>query len=156
MSTSSLYNSLKATATEFVHSTDMDSSTHNLNTDRILAIRTSDFQQSWGHNLFISSEPGLQGSHGTEKFMTHLATMVPHLDFVRTKVTDTFVDELRKSIVVRSSFLIKAKGVEETVKNDIVWFLEMDESGRKIRRAKEFIDSVASARLGELIRGVKE
>lgn len=86
--------------------------------------------------------------------MIHLSSMVPHLESVRIEVTDVFIEEPRKSVVVRSSIFMKAKRVEETVENDIVWFLEMDETVQKVRRAKEFTDGEASARLGELIRGV--
>ena len=45
---------------------------------------------------------------------------------------------------------MKPKVFEDIVENDIVWFLEMDESGTKVRRAKEFMDSAAPKRLKEL------
>jgi hypothetical protein len=78
---------------------------------------TSEFLQSWGHNLFISSKPGCQGSLDIDHLISHLAEMVPQYESVRTEITDVYVDEPRKSVIARSSFFLKAKGVSETVEN---------------------------------------
>jgi hypothetical protein len=43
-----------------------------------------------------------------------------------------------------------------STKNDIAWFLEMNVSGEKVRKAKEFTDSVAGRRLDELFQSVKK
>jgi len=55
--------------------------------------------------------------------MSHLAKMVPQYKSVRTEITDVYIDELRKSVIVRSSFFLKAKGVSETVENVRLYLL---------------------------------
>jgi hypothetical protein len=156
MSTSTLYNRLKASAEEFVLSMDVKPSTFSFDRARVLACRTSDFQQSYGHNLFISGKPNYQRGLDVDQLMSHLEEAVPRFEAVKGEVTDIYVDEPRKSVVVRSSIILKPKGMSETVENDIVWFLEMNESGEKVRKAKEFMDSVAPERLNELFQSAKK
>lgn len=156
MSTSTLYNTLKATAKEFIDSMDVNPSTFSFDRTRVLACRTSDYQQSYGHNLFVSGKPDYQRGLDIDQLISHLDEAVPLFEAVGGEVTDIYVDESRKSVVARTSIVLTPKGMSETVENDIVWFLEMDESGKKVRKAKEFMDSVAPERLNELFQSEKK
>lgn len=73
-------------------------------------------------------------------------------------VVDVLVDEVRKGVMVRVSYYMKAKGSEEAVENDILWILDMEErtdgkEGMWVKQSKEFVDDVAAGRLKELMMG---
>jgi hypothetical protein len=76
--------------------------------------------------------------------------MILNLGSWDTTITDMTVDELKRKVVVRASYLIVAKEAQVQVENDLLWMLEMDEEGRKIRKSVEFIDGIAAARLKEI------
>lgn len=46
------------------------------------------------------------------------------------------------------------EGEGETVVNEIVWFLEVDESGL-VGKATEWVDGVAAGRMGEIFKSQK-
>jgi hypothetical protein len=48
------------------------------------------------------------------------------------------------------------KGAEEGVENDMLWRLEMDEDGKKVRKSTEFIDGIAAGRLKEIMMSGKK
>ena len=48
------------------------------------------------------------------------------------------------------------ESVKETVENDMVWLLQMDDTGDKVQRAIEYIDKSASARPAEVVRQAKD
>ena len=88
--------------------------------------------------------------------MARLAGIVPCLESVKTELTDVYVDELGMSVVLRSSFWMKANGASEAEENGGFLFLEMDDRGKKVRNAKDYINHVASAELNELIKSAKK
>lgn len=147
-----LYHRLRATAETFAHAFDTDACTGSMDKARIMAVRTTTCTQSWGHAFYVSSRPGLQGSIDNDAFWSHLSGMANKLETVGSKVHDVIVDESRRAAMVRMSFFITARGAEETVENDMVWFLEMDETGDRIEKSVEYMDGEASKRLGELIK----
>ena len=137
---------------------DVKPSTLSVDRARVLACRTSDCQQSYGHNLFISLQPAdsdYRRGLNIDQLMRHLNEAVPLFEVVKGQVADTYVDESKKSVVVRSSIFLTPKGSNEVVENDIAWFLVMDELGKKVRKAMEFMDSAAPVRLEELFESVK-
>jgi hypothetical protein len=149
---SATYVQLHTTALAFIDAQAQDSTqTPCMNFDRIEALCTPDFQHSWGHNYAISLNPRLQGTHSFLLFTKHLEAMLPNLDSFENTVTDVTIDEVQRKVVLRMSFWMLAKGAEEPVENDLLWVLEMDEEGKKVRRSKEFIDGVAAGRLKELM-----
>lgn len=149
MSTSTLYNTLKAATDEFFASLNVDSA-------RLRACRTSDYHRSYGHNLHVSGRPEYQRGLNLDELLSHMQEAVPLFEAADGEITDLFVDESRKSVVMRTSILLTTKGTAEVVENDMVWFLVMNESGTKVRMAKEFGDSVASDRLKHLFESVKK
>ncbi|KAF2259875.1 hypothetical protein CC78DRAFT_591024 [Lojkania enalia] len=151
---SEFYNGLYATAVEFVHSSDQEPMAPTcINHDRIRAIRsTSGFEHSWGHNYLVSIKPQLSGILDTEGFIRHMGTMTPLLESWDTIITDIFIDETKKTAVVRGSYYMVAKSAPEPIENDLVWFLTFEQDGKRVRKSIEFIDGVASQQLGEYIR----
>jgi hypothetical protein len=156
---SQTYTQLHATALAFIDAQAQDPTQPlGMNFARIEALCTSDFEHSWGHNYSISLSPRLQGTLSFSQFTKHFEIMLPNLESYEITVTDVTVDEVMRKVVLRISFWMHAKGTEEKVENDLMWVVEMDEEGKKVRRSREFIDGVAAGRLKELMmrRGTDE
>ncbi|KAJ4360023.1 uncharacterized protein N0V89_000582 [Didymosphaeria variabile] len=149
---SQIYQILLATATEFIHCQDRDDSQPTrMNLNRVRAIRSTNFIHSFGHNVLVSTKPALQGELSVDGFLTHVNKMVPKLDTWNARISDIVVDETRKMCVVRVSYFMKPYGAEEPVENDLVWWLWMEEGGKRVEKAVEFVDGAAMERIGELI-----
>jgi ketosteroid isomerase-like protein len=116
---------------------------------RLERLCAADFAHTWGHNYAVSQSARLQGTLSFARFAAHLQSMLPHLESWDNEVTDVTVDEARRRVVLRVSFWMKVQG-EESVENDLVWAVEVDEVG-KVRRSEEFVDAVAAGRLKELM-----
>jgi hypothetical protein len=155
---SEMYTQLHSTALAFIDAQAHDATQpHGMNFARIESLCASDFEHSWGHNYAVSLNPRLQGTFSFAQFTKHLEAMLPNLDSFEITVTDVTVDEMLRKVVLRISFWMLAKGAEERVENDLVWVVEMDEEGKKVRRSREFIDGIAAGRLKELMmEGGKE
>ncbi|KAH7382706.1 hypothetical protein DE146DRAFT_681695 [Phaeosphaeria sp. MPI-PUGE-AT-0046c] len=122
-----------------------------MNFEKIEALCTTEFQQSWGHNYAISLSPRLQGTHSFSEFRKHLAMMLPSLESWETTVTEVIVDEAKRKVVLRISFWMRVKGAEEMVENDLLWVLEMDDTGEKVKKSVEFVDGIAAGKIKEII-----
>lgn len=148
---STFYKTLHATTIEFIHSLDKDDNTPDgMNIDRIKKIRSSiGFEHSWGHNYLVSTAPPLAAKLDIEGLIKHLCTMLPHLESWDIQITDISIDELQRRAVVRGSYFMRAKGAQETVENDLVWFLTIEEDGKKVQKSMEFLDAAGRARLME-------
>jgi hypothetical protein len=152
-----MYATLHNTAFAFMDAQTQDpSQTLRMNFSRIEELCTSDFEHSWGHNYAISMNVRLQGTHSFSQFTQHLETMLPNLESWETWVTDVTVDELKRKVVLRVSFMMVPKGSKEGVENDLLWMLEMDEGAKKVRRSTEFIDGIAAGRLKEIVMAGKK
>lgn len=82
--------------------------------------------------------------------------MLTRLETWEAKVSDVLVDETKREVMLRVSYYMRAKGVEEVVENEIVWVLgveEQQEGEWRISRSVEFVDGVAAGRLRELMMG---
>lgn len=161
-SKSPIYATLLNTATAFAHSTSPSQKTENQKEDakHILSLRTPDCITSFGHRFFASGNPMTSRALSNDEFLANMGRMTPFLADWSAEVHDVLVDESRRSAVVRMSFHMTVKGANgaanETVENDMVWFLEMDESGQKVRRAVEYLDAAATGRIGALVAKVRE
>lgn len=151
---SSLYKTLFATATEFIRSQDRDDAQPTrMNQNRVRAIRTSNHQHSFGHNYLVSTKPPFQGTLNADEFLAHVNGMLPKLDTWDTHITDIVVDETRKMCIVRASYYMKPLGADEPVENDLVWWLWMEDGGRRVEKAVEFVDAAATVKIRELMMG---
>jgi hypothetical protein len=81
----------------------------------------------------------------------HLEAMLPNLESWETTITDVTIDEVKRKVILRISFWMLAKGTDNAVENDLLWMLEMDEGGKKVKSSKEFIDVAAAGKLKEII-----
>lgn len=87
--------------------------------------------------------------------------MLPKLESWKADVTNIIVDPVTMKVVLRISFWMQAKGAKEadTVENDLLWELEMEEIGEgkvKINRSVEFMDGAAAGRLREIMMGMAQ
>jgi len=123
--------------------------------ERFYANLAPDFRFSWGHNFFVSKTPFLQHPVDGEGFVKHQSAIAPSLATWWIEPTKTCVDVEQRSAVLRGNFYMVAKGQSEPVVNDIIFWVEMDEEGKKVVKAMEFIDPTASAELGERIKASK-
>ncbi|KAF3917639.1 hypothetical protein AA313_de0206783 [Arthrobotrys entomopaga] len=167
-SASPLYRTIHHTCIEFLSSMSQDPSSPTLiNADDIRAVRTHDFQHSWGHRYAVSLHPQEYGTPVTlDEMVTHLEAAAPLFKRWDVEIEDVVVDEVRRKAVVRSTYKMQAKGasstkeesegeegegekegdgegeveVKEVVENDMVWMLQLDEGGERVERAVEFKD----------------
>ncbi|KAF2111084.1 hypothetical protein BDV96DRAFT_582497 [Lophiotrema nucula] len=153
LSASSLYQTLHATAIELVKSQEQTPERpERMDHERIRAIRSENrFEHTWGHNYLVSTRPHLSGTHDVDGFIKHVGTMLPKLESWDTDIRDVVVDEFAKRAIVRASYWMKPKGSEEPVENDIVWFLDMEEDGKRVKKSVEFVDAAATGRIMEIM-----
>ncbi|KAK6527787.1 hypothetical protein TWF694_004767 [Orbilia ellipsospora] len=163
-SASTLYKTIHHTCIEFLSSMSQDPSSPTLiNTDDVRAVRTSDFEQTWGHRFSVSLHPQEYGTPLTMNgLVEHLEAAAPLLKRWDVEIEDVVVDEVRRKAVVRSTYKMQAKGasltteegenkkenegeveVKEVVENDMVWMLQLDEAGERVEKAVEFKDYLA-------------
>lgn len=155
-SMSPLYDQLSSTAQTYVKLYEFNRREgKEMDTAQMRSFQADDFTQSWGHSYMVSQRPALQGRLNHNSFFQHLQSVVPHLERVAAKIHDVLVDEGRRTVTVQMSYFLTPLGSSEAAENDLVWVLELDESGKRIRASKEYIDSLASTRLGELIQASK-
>lgn len=123
------------------------------------------FSHSFGPNFAVSQAPKLGGAFTIDSFIDHLSNMTPALDTWDIQVKGIVVDEMGESVVVRASYGMCVKGVEEKVENDVVWWLELEErldngqigqgndgdGGWRVRKSTEMMDGAAAARIKELM-----
>ncbi|KAF2035238.1 hypothetical protein EK21DRAFT_54924 [Setomelanomma holmii] len=154
---SEAYAQLHDAALKFINAQAQDPAhPKRMNFEWIESLVAPDFQHSWGHNYAVSKSPPIQGRHSFQSFTQHLETMLPNLESWETTVTGIAVDEIRKKVVLRITYLMRVKGTgtaeDRQVENDLVWSLEMNEEG-KIRKSTEFIDAIAAGRIKAILEG---
>lgn len=151
-SPSKLYTTLKSTAETFANSTSFSAPSNGPDISAIRAICTEDYKQSWGHDYFTSTRPHMNKTLDFDGFLGHLNSMVPRLESAHVQISDMIIDETQKRVVVRATYRLTPKGSKESGSNDLLWILEMHESGEKVKSGKEFIDGDAAMRLKELMQ----
>lgn len=129
--------------------------TNTVDRAAILANLAASYKHDFGHSYFVATRPPLQGEKDGPGFVAHMSGMAPALQTWDIRVTQRCVDAARRSAVVRADFYMTPRG-GETVVNDIVFWMQMDESGEKLVRVTEFVDPVASAELGARMKAGME
>jgi hypothetical protein len=140
---SSIYDIIYSTATKFVLSTNPGPSTTTPDSDAILSVRTSSCLVSYGPSSFLENSP-ITNPMDNDQYLAHLRRICPLLRTWRTEIKEIFVDESKLSAIVRADHFMTLKGRDEPSKNDFIWLLTLTESGDKVERAVEFMDSAAS------------
>ena len=144
----SLYDKLHDTAKSWILSTSPVTPGNNQQDhEHILSHLTPDAKIEWGHANFLSTAPHLQGSKTGQEFIDHLSKMAPMLETWTIDVADVCVDVERKSAVVRADFYMYAKGDPDAVRNEILFWVYMEEKGEKVLKSTEFIDPTAAGAL---------
>lgn len=147
MTDSVTYDRLAEIASKFITDCMPDPPGSNVpNTERILANFAPDFRICWGHKTFINSFPPLQGDKTGQEFVEQMDGMAKQLSTWRPDITNTIVDVLKRSVVLRADFHMTAQS-ETTVLNDIIFIVDIDESLNKISKVTEFIDPKAQDQL---------
>jgi hypothetical protein len=154
------YTALRDTALNFIKAQTLDAALpERMNFSLLRTYCAPGFQHSWGHNYAVSITPPLQGTYSLEEFFVHLRSMLPRLESWKSDVTDVIVDPVKMKVVLRISFLMHAKGATkgQTVENDLLWMLEMEDVGSGklgIKKSMEFLDGAAAGRLKEIMMGL--
>jgi hypothetical protein len=150
MHSPSAYETICTTATKFVLSTNPIPSTTTPDSDAILSVRTPSCLISYGPSSFLESSP-ITNPMDNDQYIAHLHRICPLLETWRTEIKEIFVDETKRSAIVRADHYMTLKGRDEPSKNDFMWLLSLTESGEKVERAIEFMDSAASLKfMGDL------
>lgn len=148
---SHLYTQLRDAAETFVVAYDFPAG-QTPNIEGMKSTRSSTYTQRWGHARLISQNLMLQGVIDMEGFLRHLEYLMPNMESVSSKIHDVLVDEHKRKVTVLMSYFLRPKGAEEAVENDLVWILEIDDSGEKVQSGIEYMDATAFSRIGELIQ----
>ncbi|KZM28243.1 hypothetical protein ST47_g634 [Ascochyta rabiei] len=167
--TSRKHTALHCTALAFVHA-----QRHNASLDTrmdfaaLRSLAAPHFSHTFGPAYAVSCAPKLQGAFTLDGLLAHLGAMVPLLEGWEVEVTGCVVDEVGERVVVRASYYMRVRGARETVENEVVWWLELEESlpgsaigkeevggGWRVTRSTEMVDAGAAGRIRELMAGNK-
>ncbi|EMD94096.1 hypothetical protein COCHEDRAFT_1069631, partial [Bipolaris maydis C5] len=157
-SASQTYKSLHTTSLAFISAQSFNPTLPpRMNIPLLKSLCTSSFTHTFGHHHAVSAAPPLQGTFSFDAFAAHLGAMVPRMESWELRVADVLVDEVLMRCVVRVSYFMRVKGVDEgdVVENDVLWMLgfekEAEGEGVKVCTSVEFVDGVAAGRLRELM-----
>jgi hypothetical protein len=140
---SSIYDNIYSTATKFVLSTNPGPSTTTPDSDAILSVRTPSCLVSYGPSSFIENAL-ITNPMDNDQYLAHLHRICPLLKTWRTEIKEIFVDESKLSAIVRADHFMTLKERDEPSRTDCMWLLTLTESGDKVEKAVEFMDSAAS------------
>ena len=154
------YTRLKTAALAFIAAqTHTPSLAHGMDTAALRNCVTPAYAHAFGPDYAVSQAPKLQGAFKIDGFIAHTQKMIPALETWEVRIEGVVVDEVGESVAVRVKYEMRVKGVGEGIRNDVVWWLEMEEGtgrgeGWRVRRSVEMVDGVAAGRIGELVLGV--
>jgi len=150
------YDTLLETASDWVTSTrPKTAGSNDPDYDHILSLLAPDAILRFGHLHFVSTAPHLQHDESPEDFVTRLKNMSSAFQTWSIDVANVNVDTKKGSAVVRAVFHMQAKNDPEVIKNEILFWCQMDESGGKIIQSTEFVDPAALQALGPKLKAAK-
>ncbi|KAK3661637.1 hypothetical protein LTR56_000125 [Elasticomyces elasticus] len=153
MADSSLYNTLTATAKDFVLAlSPKTAGTNEPDDDRFLSYTASNYTHTWGHKHFVSLNPGVQGNVDGPEFLGRMAKLAGKMKTWEIEVTETCVDVGKRTAALKTDFSMTIGG-HDPVMNEIVWWVTMDASGEKVVESCEYIDPVAADQMKEQMMG---
>ena len=112
----------------------------------------SSWRVNWGHDYFVSTKPPMQGDKSADEFSTHMSMMCALLRTWTIDIKDVCVDARRRSAILRANMLMSPTNGDSVV-NDILFWIYMDETGDKVVRTTEYVDGVASEELARRMGG---
>jgi len=114
--------------------------------ERIKAIRTPGFRQSWGPSYFAAKR--FPEPKSVDEFIVHMNGLLPSLDTWKNEIKDRTIDEGNMKATVLLYIYMIVKGNAEvhlrTVRMDVVWMLKFAKGGKLVEMATEFVDAGAS------------
>ena len=110
----------------------------------------------FGHKYFVSTAPHLQHDESPDDFVDRLKSMSAFLQTWHIDIVSVAADVENHSAVVRAVFNMHAKNDPEVVQNEILFWCQMDESGRKVVESTEFVDPTALMALKPKLEAAKE
>ena len=150
------YDTLLETASDWVTSTrPKTAGSNDPDYDHILGLLAPDAILRFGHLHFVSTAPHLQHDESPEDFVARLKSMSRAFQTWSIDIADVNVDTKKRSAVVRAVFHMQAKNDPEVIKNEILFWCQMDESGEKIVQSTEFVDPAALQALGPKLKAAK-
>lgn len=153
-----LYDKLAASARAFVEAPnppDHDSS--EVDSDRVLDTLAPGAHVRWGHDLFVSTKPPLQGEKSRKSFLEHMKGMSQFMENVESQIVATNVDVDKRSVVMRVKFTMTVKGHEQDpVPNDVLFWMMLNNDGDQVKDVTEFIDPVAGNKIAKMVQEYRE
>lgn len=155
---SSKYTALQHAALAFIDAQKHDARVESkIDLEALRRTAAPRFAHTFGPAYSVRQAPKLQGSFDFDGFAQHLQGMLPRLAGWEIAVQGVAVDEVAASVVVRASYGMRVQGAQESVENDVVWWLELEEGsageGWRVSKSSEMVDMGAAGRIRELMAG---
>ena len=109
----------------------------------------------FGHKHFVSTAPHLQNDESPDDFKNRLKSMSAFLETWNIDIISIAADVESHSAVVRAVFHMQAKNDPEVIRNEILFWCQMDEAGSKIVESTEFVDPTALMALKPKLEAAK-
>lgn len=151
-----LYNRLRETCIEFIHSMDLLPTIGLPDLDRVRAVRTKDYMQHYGHVYYTTiARPGEHKSMDLEGLCDHLVQAAPFMEIPVVEIPHIMVDERKNEAAVKMVMQMRAKNSNESlIPYEVQWVLSLDDTGTKVKVATEYIDSYAAEKMARMIAEV--
>ena len=156
MAGASNYTTLAGTAKDWVLSTQPKTPGKNdPDYDHIRHLLAPNAILRFGHKHFVSTAPHLQHDESPDDFVNRLKSMSAFLETWNIDIVSVAADVENHSAVVRAVFHMQAKDDPEVVQNEILFWCQMDEKGRKVVESTEFVDPTALMALKPKLEAAK-
>jgi hypothetical protein len=150
------YSVLSGTAKDWVLSTQPKTpGSNNPDYDHIRHLLSSNAVLRFGHKHFVSTAPHLQRDESPDDFINRLKSMSAFLQTWHIDIVSVAADVENHSAVVRAVFHMQAKNDAEVIENEILFWCQMDERGRKVVESTEFVDPTALMALKPKLEAAK-
>jgi len=156
MAEASNYTTLAGTAKDWVMSTQPKTSGKNdPDYDHIRHLLAPNAILRFGHKHFVSTAPHLQQDESPDDFVDRLKNMSALFETWNIDIVSIAADVENRNAVVRALFHMQAKNDTEVIHNEILFWCQMDESGRKVVESTEFVDPTALMALKPKLEAAK-
>ena len=156
MTEPSNYAVLSGTAKDWVLSTQPKTpGSNNPDYDHIRDMLAPNAVLRFGHKHFVSTAPHLQHDESPDDFVNRLKSMSAFLETWNIDIVSVAADVENHSAVVRAVFHMQAKDDPEVVQNEILFWCQMVEKGRKVVESTEFVDPTALMALKPKLEAAK-
>ena len=150
------YAVLSGTAKDWVLSTQPKTpGSNNPDYDHIRSLLSPTAILRFGHKHFVSTAQHLQHDESPDDFINRLKSMSALFETWKIDIVSIAADVENQSAAVRAVFHMHAKNDPEVVQNEILFWCQMDGSGRKVVESTEFVDPAALMALKPKLEAAK-